>query len=117
MGLAVVHGIIKSHNGHLTVHSEEGKGTSVHVYLPMAERVMRRIVEDLGHRHPCRWVRVTHRVGVVPVGEAAIQVAVTAAHRAAAFALVTRFMDRLKQDVPIWKRRALAPAELEALRP
>ena len=86
-------------------------------YSPMAERVMRRIVEDLGHRHPCLWVRVTHRVGVVPVGEAAIQVAVSAAHRAAAFALVTRFMDRLKQDVPIWKRRALAPAELEALRP
>ncbi|MFQ6758824.1 MAG: PAS domain S-box protein [Deltaproteobacteria bacterium] len=38
MGLAVVHGIITSHHGHLTVHSEVGKGTSVHVYLPMAEQ-------------------------------------------------------------------------------
>jgi molybdopterin synthase catalytic subunit len=41
---------------------------------------------------------------------------VASAHRAEAFAMVTRFMDRLKQDVPIWKRRALTAAELPAAR-
>jgi molybdopterin synthase catalytic subunit len=35
-------------------------------------------------------------------------VRVTARHRAAAFAVLAGFMDRLKQDVPIWKIRALA---------
>ncbi len=49
-----------------------------------------------------------HRIGVIPVGETAIYVGVASPHRGEAIALLAEFMDRLKQDVPIWKRRALA---------
>ncbi len=38
LGLAVVHGIVKSHGGIITVQSKIGKGTSFHIYLPKIER-------------------------------------------------------------------------------
>ena len=85
-------------------------------YLPMAEKVMRDIILEIGSRHPCLFVHVTHRIGVVPVGEAAIHIVAAARHRAEAFAMLTEFMDRLKQDVPIWKSRALSHDELKALK-
>jgi molybdopterin synthase catalytic subunit len=72
-------------------------------YEPMALRQMEKIVRELAETHPCLAVRVRHRVGRVPVGEAAILVEVCARHRAEAFALAAAFMDRIKQDVPIWK--------------
>ena len=77
-------------------------------YAPMAEREMRRLLVELAAQHPCLSARVIHRVGIVPVGEAAIYVGIAGRHRAEAFALLAQFMDRLKQDVPIWKRRAIA---------
>jgi len=86
-------------------------------YSPMAENVMQGIVEALNRGQPCLWVRVTHRVGVVPVGDAAIHIVAAARHRDAAFAMVAEFMNRLKQDVPIWKRRALSHGELKLLLP
>lgn len=72
-------------------------------YQPMAETVMHRLLTELSATHPCQSVFVQHRIGTVPVGEAAIHIAVQAKHRAPAFALLAAFMNRLKQDVPIWK--------------
>ncbi len=83
-------------------------------YRPMAEQIMRQIVVDIASRQPCLWVRIIHRIGVVPAGETAIAVTVAARHRAAAFAMLAEFMDRLKQDVPIWKRRALGRLDAPA---
>lgn len=37
MGLAVVHGIVKSHEGAITVHSEPGGGSTFHIYFPVIE--------------------------------------------------------------------------------
>ena len=78
------------------------------VYPEMARREIRRLLQEISTRHPCFAARVIHRIGIIPVGETAIYVGVASPHRAEAIALLAEFMDRLKQDVPIWKRRALA---------
>jgi len=77
-------------------------------YPEMAIRQLRRILEELKATHPCLVVQVVHRLGLVPVGETAIYVRIAGKHRAEAFAMLAGFMDRLKQDVPIWKVRAVA---------
>src|ERR1039458_10223041 len=77
-------------------------------YPEMAGREIRRLLQEISARHPCRAAKVIHRVGVIPVGETAVYVGVASPHRGEAIALLAEFMDRLKQDVPIWKRRAIA---------
>ena len=72
-------------------------------YMPMAQKQMENILRELAQTWPCLLARVRHRTGRVPVGDAAIVVEVSSKHRAAAFALASAFMDRLKQEVPIWK--------------
>jgi len=72
-------------------------------YEDMARSQMGKILHDLEKNFPCDSVRVVHRVGRVPVGEAAIVVRIEAKHRSEAFGLLSAFMDRLKMDVPIWK--------------
>ena len=73
----------------------------------MAKREIRRLLEEISSRHPCLAAKIIHRVGIIPVGETAVYLGVAASHRGEAIALLAEFMDRLKQDVPIWKRRAL----------
>ncbi|HXE41838.1 MAG TPA: molybdenum cofactor biosynthesis protein MoaE, partial [Candidatus Baltobacteraceae bacterium] len=76
-------------------------------YSPMAENEMRRILESLDEKFPCLAVCVIHRIGIIPVGETAIYVCIASKHRGEAFSMLAEFMNRLKQDVPIWKARAI----------
>jgi len=82
-------------------------------YPEMAEREIRRLLEAIAVKHPCLAARVIHRLGTIPVGETAIYVGMAGRHRGETIALLAEFMDRLKQDVPIWKRRALPAAKSE----
>ncbi len=76
-------------------------------YEPMATQTIHHILTSLHRDYGFDSARVQHRLGTIPVGEAAIIVEITSKHRAAAFTVVSEFMDRLKVDVPIWKVKAV----------
>jgi molybdopterin synthase catalytic subunit len=73
-------------------------------YPEMAIREMQRIGELAVERFGVKAVAIAHRVGVVEIGEASVAIAVSAAHRDAAFAGCRFAIDRLKEIVPIWKK-------------
>mgnify|MGYP000957840292 CR=1 FL=1 len=56
-------------------------------------------------------VAAVHRVGDLAIGDVAIIVAVAAAHRAEAFATCAELVERIKHEVPIWKRQHFADGE------
>jgi molybdopterin molybdotransferase len=103
------HGAWVEFRGVVRAEENDGKISALdyETYPEMAEREIRRLLEDISARHPCLAAKVIHRTGIVPVGEAAIYLGVAAKHRAEGIALLGEFMDGLKKDVPIWKRRAL----------
>jgi molybdopterin synthase catalytic subunit len=53
-------------------------------------------------------VAVSHRLGELRVGDAALVAAVAAAHRGGAFAACSRLVDLVKERLPIWKRQVFA---------
>ena len=73
-------------------------------YPEMAERVLRQIGEEVVAEWPKARVAVLHRVGRLEVGEVSVAIAVSSPHRADAFAACRQVIERLKEDVPIWKR-------------
>ena len=70
----------------------------------ISEAEMRRLAAEAQRRWPIRKVAMMHRLGLVPVGQASVGIAVSAGHRAEAFAACHWLIDRLKEIVPIWKR-------------
>ncbi len=80
-------------------------------YPDMAEREMARIAERLAARHAVTRIAMAHRVGLVPIGEASVVIAVSAPHRAAALAACGEAIDALKETVPIWKKEIFEGGE------
>ncbi len=73
-------------------------------YRPMAEKVLGAIKDDVEKRWPGTRCAIHHRVGTLGIGDLAVVIAVSAAHRAEAFEGCRHAIEELKKDVPIWKR-------------
>ena len=71
---------------------------------PDAQLVLRRIAEDaVGDTDAI--VAVSHRVGRLEVGDAAVVIAVAAPHRAQAFEVCRAVIEAIKRELPVWKRQ------------
>ena len=73
-------------------------------FVPMAEAGLAELREEAIQRFVLCACIVHHRIGPVPIGEAAVIVATAAAHRKEAFEAAMWIMDRIKERVPVWKR-------------
>jgi molybdopterin synthase catalytic subunit/molybdopterin converting factor small subunit len=73
-------------------------------YGEMAEERIREILSDCAERHGLEGAAAEHRTGAVALGKPSVIVAVSAAHRAEAFAGAREAIDRIKAEAPVWKR-------------
>jgi molybdopterin converting factor subunit 1 len=73
-------------------------------YTEMAEERIASILAGCLERHWLEAAAAEHRIGSVPLGEASVIVAASAAHREEAFAGAREAIDRIKAEAPIWKR-------------
>jgi molybdopterin converting factor subunit 1 len=73
-------------------------------YTEMAEERIASILAECVAAYGLEAAAAEHRMGSVPLGEASVVIAVSAAHREEAFAGARKAIDRIKAEVPIWKR-------------
>ena len=78
----------------------------------MATKEMRALAATAKKRWRLRKVGMVHRIGVVPVGEASVAIAVSSGHRTEAFDACRWLIDRLKEIVPIWKKEHYRGGEI-----
>lgn len=75
---------------------------------PDAEEILVALVADAAGRPGVLGVAASHRCGMLPVGEVAVVVAVATAHRDLAFSVCRDLIERIKAELPVWKREVLA---------
>lgn len=99
-------GVVRNHNnGRKVVRLEYD------AYPEMAEKMIREIAAEVRARWPVMQIAVQHRTGRLEIGESALLVAVSSAHRRDAFEAAAALIDRIKESVPIWKREVFDSGE------
>ncbi len=98
-GIAIFLGVVRDHH--------EGKPVTrldYEAYTELAHKEMARILDELERAQPDTRIAALHRVGELAIGDTAVVVAASAAHRDEAFTLCRAAIDRIKASVPIWKK-------------
>ena len=92
-------GVVRDHDGGRSVNRIE------YVAHPTAQHILEEVAADVAARGNAEAVAVSHRIGELAIGEAALVVAVAGVHRAEAFATAMEIVDEVKRRLPVWKRQ------------
>lgn len=92
-------GVVRNHN-----HGQPITLLEYQAYESMAVKEMQRVAQGIAEEIPGVQLAALHRVGALKVGEVAVICAASAAHRDAAFLACRALIDRIKAQVPVWKR-------------
>ena len=98
-GVAIFTGVVRDHADGSAVGRLDYEA-----HPTLADQEMRRVMESVTRDFPSARVAAVHRVGELAVGDLAVVVAASSAHRAEAFAACRATIDRVKETVPIWKK-------------
>jgi molybdopterin synthase catalytic subunit len=99
----------------ITRNNNEGRkviGLDYEAYPEMAEKELARIGEHAKKEWPICRMAIVHRLGPVKIGEASVIIAVSSAHRDAAFAACRYAIEEIKKTVPIWKKEVFEGGEV-----
>jgi MoaE-MoaD fusion protein len=80
-------------------------------YEGMAEQVMAEIADELKQRYDLCDIAIHHRTGRVEIGDASVVIAISAPHRQDALAACKDAIDKLKTNVPLWKKEVYEGGE------
>jgi molybdopterin synthase catalytic subunit len=100
-------GVVRDHDGGRPVTELE------YVGHPTAGEVLAQIAAEFAARPEVHAVAVSHRVGLLGIGDVALACAVSTSHRAAAFATCGELVDEVKKRLPIWKRQVFTDGDEE----
>ena len=105
------HGAVVTFVGRARSSADDGREVlelEYEAYPEMADSVLAEIVAEVERRWDGVAVAVVHRVGVVPIGEAAVAIVTAAPHRGAAYEANRYVIEAIKERLPIWKRERFA---------
>ena len=107
-GLCLFHGTTRQ-----WTDDKETVELSYEAFEPMAVKEMTRLVDEACDQWPLIRVVFWHRLDIVPVKESSVLIGVASAHRGPAFDACRYLIDRLKVQVPIWKKEHFADGSTE----
>lgn len=105
-------GLVRDHNDGRAVN-----GLRYEAYVALAEAEGMKILGEARERFEVIGACAVHRIGDLAVGDLAVWVGVTAAHRDAAFGACRWIIDEVKARVPIWKHERYADGDAGWLHP